>query len=81
MRIGLLKTLKHFAEQPGRNSKERAEAKGLLLQLKTLKVCFILEFLDLIFPIVNCASKYMQGTVSWHCNCDRSCFLDNCGHG
>ena len=31
--VGLLKTLKHFAEQPGRNSKERAEAKGLLLQL------------------------------------------------
>ena len=56
-----MKTLKHFAEQLGRNGKERAEAKGLLLQLKTLKVCFILEFLDLIFPIVNCASKYMQG--------------------
>lgn len=57
----VLKTLEHFAEQPGRNGKERAEAKGLLLQLKTLKVCFLLELLDLIFPIVNCASKYMQG--------------------
>lgn len=57
----VLKTLEHFAEQPGRNGKERAEAKGLLLQLKTPKVCFILEVLDLIFPIVNCASKYMQG--------------------
>ena len=56
----VLKTLEHFAEQPGRNGKERAEAKGLLLQLKTLKVCFLLELPDLIFPIVNCASKYMQ---------------------
>ena len=57
----MLKTLEYFAEQSGRNDMGRAEAKGLLFQLKTLKVCFILEFLDLIFPIVNCASKDMQG--------------------
>ena len=57
----VLKTLHHFAERPGRNGKERAEAKDLLLQLKTIKVCFVLECLDVVLPIVNCASKYMQG--------------------
>jgi len=56
----VLKTLQHFAEQPGRNGKELAKVIGLLIQLQTLKVCFVLECLDVVLPIVNCASKYMQ---------------------
>jgi len=53
----VLKTLEYFAQLVGRNGKERAEAKGLLLQLHSLKVCFVL---DLLLPVVNCTSKYMQ---------------------
>ena len=56
----ILKTLEYFAELVGRNGKERAEAKGLLLQLRSLKVCFVLHLLDLLLPVVNCVSKYMQ---------------------
>ena len=57
----VLKTLEYFAELAGRNGKERAEARGPLLQLRSFKVCFVLHLLDLVLPVANCTSKYMQG--------------------
>ena len=56
----ILKMLEYFAELVGRNGEEHTEAKGLVLQLHPLKVCFVLHLLDLLLPVVNCTSKYMQ---------------------
>jgi len=52
--------LEYFAELPGRNGKERAEARGLWIQLRSVKSSFIFHLLDCLLPVVNCASKYMQ---------------------
>ena len=40
--------------------KERVEAKGLLMQLSSLNVLFILQLLDQVLPTVNALSEYLQ---------------------
>ena len=46
------------------NAKEKAEANGLHMQLKSFKIVFILHLLDLVLPVVNCASQYMQSKTA-----------------
>ena len=60
----IIKALAHIVDKGARNAKEKAEANGLHMQLMSFKIVFILHLLDLVLPVVNCASQYMQSKTA-----------------
>jgi len=58
-RLGcILRTLREFSVTG--NPKERAEAKGLVLQLCSFESIFLLHLLDSVLPLINSLSEFLQ---------------------
>jgi hypothetical protein len=54
----ILRTLRELSANG--NPRERAEAKGLVLQLSSFESIFVLQLLDNILPLINSLSEFLQ---------------------